>query len=152
MLDLIGIPIDIYREHYVIRATSMIGIYLGTVEQAMEGDVACWTVVVATSSISLIPHQIALMMGRLEVHVDVIPRKCVQSKIYKPDELPQPKERFLPPIVQSLSAILAEGLDHNEDDHFIGSRKVLEELCQGFQFDALPIGVQAMLKGARSMV
>lgn len=151
MLDLVGIPPDLYKEQYVIRATAAIGTYLGTVEQPTEGDVARWTVVLATSSLSLIPHQISYRIGGLEFPVVVIPKVCSQGEVYKEDELPQPKEKFMAPVRPLSSSSSEEGPQRKEDDHYIGSRRVLEELCQGIQFELLPIGVQAVLRGARSM-
>ncbi|KAF3327391.1 hypothetical protein FCM35_KLT07509 [Carex littledalei] len=158
MLDLVGIPLDLYKEQNVIRAISSIGTYLGTVAQVMEGDVACWTVVVATSSLSLIPHQVAYIIGGLEKLVDVVPKACVQGEVYKPCDLPQPKEVFNPPIVRPSSSSSSSLLNSSDvspngsvDDQFIGSRKVLEKLCQGIDFQALPTRVQAVLRGASSM-
>lgn len=104
MLDLVDIPLDLYREKNIIRATSAIGTYLGTVNQIMEGDIACWTVVVSTSSLSLIPHQIAYRIGGLEKLVNVIPKACIQGEVYKPCDLPQPKKKFLPPMTRPNSS------------------------------------------------
>lgn len=146
LIDLIGIPLDIYREKEVVRAVSSFGTFLGTVEQPMEGDLACWTVALATTDLALIPHQVGFIVGGIETPVDVFTKTWMHCDVYKPEEMAQPRKQFFPPPPPVVNDFNSE-----DDDHFIGSRKVLEMLCSGIEFDKLPVGVQKVLRGGKSM-
>lgn len=75
LIDIIGAFLDLYREREIIRATSMFGVYLGKVEQSTPGDVAIWTMAIATTDLAIIPHTVAYRVGgRVEV-VEVVPKK-----------------------------------------------------------------------------
>ncbi|KAF3322526.1 twinkle protein [Carex littledalei] len=94
----------------------------------------------------------AIRVGGFEFLIDVIRKACSQGEVYNDDELPQPKKKFHVPAPRPTSSSSSKGsLLGSGDDHFIGSRKVLGQLCRHIEFELLPTGVQAVLQGARSM-
>lgn len=125
LIDITGVPPDLYREKEIIRATSLFGTFLGTVEQSNPGDIAVWTAAIATTDLAKIPHAVAYRVGgRVEV-ADITPRKWIRCPLYKDNELPKPRPKFQPP-------------SSPEEEVLPLSRAVLKDLCQGRDLQSLP--------------
>lgn len=148
LIDLVGIPLDLFREKEVIRATSSMGTFLGTVSQPREGDIAVWTVVVATTDLSLIPHQIGYMVGGLETPVEVIPKTWTHCPLYKASEIFQPKEKYQPIFPKTPTPPASkEIIVSNNGDILHISRSALLDLCRGKDPMELPEEVRAAVGG-----
>lgn len=134
LIDLIGIPPDLYREREVIRAVSSFGMFLGTVPQSTPGDIAVWTVAVATSDLAKVPHRVTYRVGGLKRVVEVVPRNWIHSPLFNREEIPRPQPKIRPPQPEA-------------DEMVPLPRSVLRELCMGRAVDTLPAAMREVLRG-----
>lgn len=139
LIDLLGIPPHLYREKAVIRAASSFGTYLGSVDQNNSGNIATWTMVVATDDLARIPQQVTYVVGGVEKVVTLRPRTWKQGPIYKADDMPKQPRKFKAPPEQRI----------DDGELFTVSRRVLQDLCSGKDLDALPPSIRAVVAEVR---
>ena len=106
--------------------------YLGTIEQSTPGDIAAWTVAVATTDLAFIPHRIGYKVGGVELEADLMARTWIRSPLYSSDKLPRPVQKYQPPPAKSEEVVPLP-------------RRVIHDLCRGRDPNTLPEEVRRLL-------
>lgn len=148
LIDIVGFPPHLYRERQMVRAVSGFGLYLGSVAQQHQGDISCWTAVVAVKEPEEVPYTVALVEGGIEHEGEVKPIMWNREPLFKGSDMPLP-----PPIFTGPKLILTERVDEpiqpgeerditrlsSYDEGTIPmSMNVLLDLCKGHSLSSLP--------------
>lgn len=139
LIDIIGAPLDLYREKEIIRATSMFGVYLGTVAQSSSGDVAIWTVALATIDLAIIPQTVAYRVGGKVEVAQIVPKKWIHGPLYSEEELPKPRPRY-------------KSVSSSDEEVVPLTKGMLRELCLSRDPATLPAAIREFLDGELSPV
>lgn len=137
LFDLIDLPPYLYREKEVIRIASGFGIYLGSVAQESQANIAVWTAVVVTDDLAWIPEELTMKAGGLDTPVKVVVKKIMHNPIYTKDDLPREPPQVIPP---PMPETVEEETD--SDENICIPYRVLVDLCKGKELQTLPLDVQ----------
>lgn len=151
IINLLDVPPLLYRERQMIRATSGIGVYLGTIAQADPLNVEVWTAVIATDNLERVPPAVTMVMGGLQFTMPIRVLKVSQGPIYNPQDLPTMPQKYKKPVLEQLDEGKSSREEEEEDDEhlFTCSTKVLQDLCEGRDQNSIPPEIHAMLAGSK---
>ncbi|KAF3323112.1 hypothetical protein FCM35_KLT13101 [Carex littledalei] len=155
LLDLVGLPLMLWREMAVIRAISGFGLFLGSVPPARKSDRTAWRVAVAMDDINRIPQSIAYIIGGLEYPVKVVPVNWSRGAIYTREDFPaQPIKYSRPPPPPEVHGLQGtrnrDGPNSSDEEEPVAcSRRVLLELCQELPVEDIPPEIVSLLSGRR---
>ncbi|KAF3331555.1 hypothetical protein FCM35_KLT02961 [Carex littledalei] len=147
LIDIVGVPPQLYREDVISKAISAFGVYLGMVEQDLKEEMACWTAAVATVTLDKIPLEINFVDGGLETVAQVLVKTWAHVPLYSKEEMPRPtKEYTSPPCVSPPAAATTEDVLrlHTEPTVPVPIR-ILRDICQGRDPNSLPRELAAVL-------
>lgn len=111
LIDLVGVPMDLWRESAVIRAVSKFGLYLGTVSNKNPSHLEKWRVAIAIDDLLELPRRIAVVVGGVKRKVQIYPTKVIEAPIYKESEMPRETEVFTGPPLPATPS------DSSDEDH-----------------------------------
>lgn len=94
LLDLVGVPMHLSKEEDIAKAISAFGVFLGTLEQSTEGDLAYWTVAVVVTALENIPKEIEFNFGGRETPVEVRSKTWLPSSLYRQEDIPRPPQCY----------------------------------------------------------
>lgn len=145
VINIWDLPPHLYHERFVIRATSGIGLYLGTIDQVDPTNMEVYTAVIATDNLERVPPTITLVEGGLQVTLPLKVLKVATGPIYRPHEIPtMPPKHHRPTRDQTMEDTTSS---EEDDDVFHCSWRVLHDICQGRDMSTIPRVVQDMLAG-----
>lgn len=137
LLDLVGVPVLLWRDTHIAKAVSQFGVYLGKLEQEEANSLESCMVAVGTDDLAKIPQTIAMYVGGMKFPVLVRPITWKRSVIYKAEDFPTLPAKFSRPPIPTHTNSFHQVL-HN-DEEFIPMRKqVLVEMCKGRHPNELP--------------
>lgn len=148
IINLLDVPPPLYREKQMIRATSGIGVYLGTIAQADPLNLEVWTAVIATDNLERVPPAVTMVIGGLQFTMQIKVLKVSSGPIYTTEDLPTMPQKYKKPEIERPGK--GDSSSGDEDEHFFKcSTKVLQELCEGRDKNSIPPKIQEMLAGIR---
>lgn len=102
LLDLVDLPLHIWREKHVIQAVSGIGVYLGSVPPEKDDDRSYWRVVVATNDLGRVPESLTLVVGGIKHKIRLYPVTWQAGQLYTQSDFPPPAMRYSKPLRRNL--------------------------------------------------
>lgn len=158
LMDIVGFPPPIYREKAIIRAVSRFGLYLGSVTQQHQGDIAEWTVVVGVKELEEVPDMASLVVGGIEYEAEVHVQMWSTGPVFKKEDMPKPPDKINGPkpkvIVQAqtIEAGQSSVVQDPAGDNIRISRSALEEICEDKDIEIIPLELRRFLLGGPSGV
>lgn len=151
LLELRDVPARLWKECYISKMVTSFGLFLGSISPPNPGDLAAWSVVVATDTLDRIPHTVEVVIGGIRSKICVLPVKWSRAPIYSDSDLPKQLPVFSRPEVPSpssppLSPGSEEGQLPSSDEELITiPRWMVVDMCKGRALESLPNDIQTYL-------
>lgn len=137
LLELIGVPVILWREQQIVKAVSQFGVFLGTVEPEEFGSLESWMVAVGTDDLAKIPHNIAMHVGGMQFPISVRPVTWKRSVLYKAEDFPTLPVKFSGPS-KPVQTNGSHVLGYDAEEIIPLTKSTLMEICKGKNPSELP--------------
>lgn len=149
LLNLVGFPIEIWKEEEVRKAVSSFGIFLATIPPEDPADFSQWTAVIATEDLAQVPSKIKVRLGGLDKVVPITVVTWSHAPIYKAAEMPQEPPIYTAPTRDTSDDSSGDECHMDADEMIPVSRRVIQEICRGIDPEALPWQFRELLAAGK---
>lgn len=149
LLNLVGFPIEIWKEEEVRKAVSSFGIFLGTIPPENPADFSQWTAVIATEDLAQVPSKVKVRLGGLDKVVPITVVTWSHAPIYKAAQMPQEPPIYTAPTRDTSEDSSGDECLMDEDEMIPVSRRAIQEICRGIDPEALPWQFRELLAAGK---